>query len=137
MNRNLSEVLMDRKIVETSEAPSAVGPYSQGVTLDGWIWTSGQVALDSASGRIVGLDAASQADQTLRNIVAILKAGGSGLDRVVRATVYLTNMEDFAAVNAVYARYFPRAFPARVCVEVSRLPLGALIEIDVVAKIAA
>ena len=128
---------MDRTIVNTSEAPSPVGPYSQGVTLDGWIWTSGQVALDPASGSIVGSDAASQADQTLRNIVAILKAGGSSLDRVVRATVYLTNMEDFAAVNAVYARYFPIAFPARVCVEVSRLPLGALVEIDVVARIAA
>ena len=128
---------MDRKIVNTSEAPSPVGPYSQGVTLDGWIWTSGQVALDPESGKVVGLDAASQADQTLRNIVAILKAGGSSLDRVVRATVYLTNMDDFAAVNAVYARYFPSAFPARVCVEVSRLPLGALVEIDVVAKIAA
>ena len=128
---------MDRKIVNTSEAPSPFGPYSQGVTLDGWIWTSGQVALDPESGKVVGLDAASQADQTLRNIVAILKAGGSSLDRVVRATVYLTNMDDFAAVNAVYARYFPSVFPARVCVEVSRLPLGALVEIDVVAKIAA
>jgi 2-iminobutanoate/2-iminopropanoate deaminase len=128
---------MHRTIVETQGAPTPVGPYSQGVILDGWLWTSGQVALDPATGKVVGQDAAAQADRTLQNIRAILEAGGSGLEHVVRATVYLTNMDDFAAVNAVYARYFPSAFPARVCVEVSRLPLGALVEIDVTARIAA
>ena len=128
---------MRRTIVETQGAPTPVGPYSQGVILDGWLWTSGQVALDPSTGQVVGRDAAAQADRTLQNIRAILEAGGSGLDHVVRATVYLTNMDDFAAVNAVYARYFPSAFPARVCVEVSRLPLGALVEIDVTARIAA
>ena len=128
---------MRRTIVETPGAPAPVGPYSQGVILDGWLWTSGQVALDPATGKVVGQDAAAQADRTLQNIRAILEAGGSGLEHVVRATVYLTNMDDFAAVNAVYARYFPSAFPARVCVEVSRLPLGALVEIDVTARIAA
>jgi 2-iminobutanoate/2-iminopropanoate deaminase len=128
---------MHRTIVETQGAPTPVGPYSQGVILDGWLWTSGQVALDPATGKVVGQDAAAQADRTLQNIRAILEAGGSGLEHVVRATVYLTNMDDFAAVNAVYARYFPSAFPARVCVEVSRLPLGALVEIDVAARIAA
>jgi 2-iminobutanoate/2-iminopropanoate deaminase len=107
------------------------------VILDGWIWTSGQVALDPSTGQIVGRDAATQADRALQNIKAILEAGGSGLEHVIRATVYLTSMDDFAAVNAVYAKYFPSAFPARVCVEVSRLPLGALVEIDVTAKIAA
>lgn len=128
---------MNKSIVMTSQAPTAVGPYSQGVVLDGWIWTTGQVALDPATGAMVGSDAATQADRALRNIEAILQAAGSSLDRVVRATVYLTNMDDFAAVNAVYARYFPNAFPARVCVEVSRLPLGALVEIDAIAKVAA
>jgi 2-iminobutanoate/2-iminopropanoate deaminase len=128
---------MHRTIVETQGAPTPVGPYSQGVILDGWLWTSGQVALDPSTGQVVGRDAAAQADRTLQNIKAILEAGGSGLEHVVRATVYLTNMDDFAAVNAVYARYFPSAFPARVCVEVSRLPLGALVEIDVTARIAA
>lgn len=127
---------MRRTIVETPKAPTPVGPYSQGVILDGWLWTSGQVALDPSTGKVVGQDAAAQADRTLQNIKAILEAGGSGLEHVVRATVYLTNMDDFAAVNAVYARYFPSAFPARVCVEVSRLPLGALVEIDVTARIA-
>lgn len=127
---------MSRKIVETRGAPAPVGPYSQGVILDGWIWTSGQVALDPSTGQIVGRDAATQADRALQNTEAILEAGGSGLEHVVRATVYLTSMDDFAAVNAVYAKYFPSAFPARVCVEVSRLPLGALVEIDVTARIA-
>lgn len=127
---------MSKKIVRISEAPTPVGPYSQGVIMDGWIWTTGQVALDPASGSIVGEDAAAQADQALRNIEAILRSGGSGLDQVVRVTVYLTNMDDFAAVNAVYARYFTADFPARSCVEVSRLPLGALVEIDAMAKVA-
>ena len=121
---------MSKTIVRTDEAPAPVGPYSQGVVLDGWIWTSGQVALDPSTGEIVGQDAATQADRALSNIEAILTAGGSSLGQVVRATVYLTNMDDFAAVNAVYARYFPSAFPARSCVEVSRLPLGALVEIE-------
>ena len=128
---------MSRTIIETQGAPAPVGPYSQGVVLDGWIWTSGPVALDPATGKLVGQDAAAQADRTLQNIRAILEAGGSSLEQVVRATVYLRNMDDFASVNTVYARYFQSAFPARVCVEVSRLPLGALVEIDVTAKVAA
>lgn len=128
---------MRRTIVQSQQAPAPVGPYSQGVILDGWIWTSGQVALDPSTGKVVGKDAAEQAERTLMNIKAILEAAGSDLSRVVRATVYLTNMDDFASVNAVYARYFPSAFPARVCVEVSRLPLGALVEIDVTARVGA
>ena len=126
---------MSRRIVQSPAAPAPVGPYSQGVILDGWIWTSGQVALDPSTGKVVGDDAAAQADRTLQNLRAILEAGGSGLEHVVRATVYLTNMDDFASVNAVYAKYFPTPCPARVCVEVSRLPLGALVEIDVTAKV--
>jgi len=125
---------MEKVIIQTDQAPAAVGPYSQGVVLDGWMWTSGQVALDPATGKMVGSDAASQADQALRNIDAILKTAGSSLSKVVRTTVFLTNMDDFAAVNAVYARYFPTAFPARSCVQVARLPLGALVEIDAVAR---
>jgi 2-iminobutanoate/2-iminopropanoate deaminase len=126
---------MSKRIVSSHEAPSPVGPYSQGVTMDDWIWTSGQVALDPASGSMVGSDAAAQADRALQNVEAILRAGGSSLEQVVRVTVFLTNMDDFAAVNAVYARYFPSAFPARSCVQVSRLPLGALVEIDAMARV--
>ena len=125
---------MEKVIIQTDQAPAAVGPYSQGVVLDGWMWTSGQVALDPATGKMVGSDAASQANQALQNIDAILKTAGSSLSKVVRTTVFLTNMDDFAAVNAVYARYFPTAFPARSCVQVARLPLGALVEIDAVAR---
>jgi 2-iminobutanoate/2-iminopropanoate deaminase len=114
-----------------------VGPFSQAAVVDGRIRTSGQVALDPATGKDVGHDAAAQADRTLQNVKAILEAAGSSLERVVRAAVYLTNMDEFAAVNAAYAKCFPSAFPARVCVEASRLPLGALVEIDVTARVAA
>ena len=126
---------MSKRIVTTDHAPAAVGPYSQGVVLDGWLWTCGQVALDPATGELVGSDAATQADRALQNIEAILKAAGSGPDQVVRVTVYLTNMDDFGAVNEVYARHFSAPFPARACVEVSRLPVGALVEIDAIAKV--
>ena len=128
---------MEKRIVKSTEAPAPVGPYSQGVVQDGWVWTSGQVALDPRTATMTGIDAPQQADRALKNIEAILRAAGSGLDRVTRVTVYLTSMDDFAAVNAVYARYFPEACPARSCVEVSRLPLGALVEIDALAKIPA
>ncbi len=126
---------MSKRIVTTNQAPAALGPYSQGVVLDGWVWTCGQVALDPETGEMVGSDAATQTDRALRNVEAILQAAGSSLGQVVRATVYLTNMDDFGAVNEVYARYFTQAFPARSCVEVSRLPLGALVEIDAIARV--
>jgi 2-iminobutanoate/2-iminopropanoate deaminase len=126
---------MSKTIVATNEAPKAVGPYSQGVVLDGWVWTCGQVALDPATGELVGSDAAAQADRALKNVEAIVRAAGSSLDHVVRSTVYLANMDDFTAVNEVYARYFSEPFPARACVEVARLPLGALVEIDAIARV--
>jgi 2-iminobutanoate/2-iminopropanoate deaminase len=126
---------MSKTIVKCKRAPGAVGPYSQAVVLDRWVWTSGQVALDPETGKLDGSDAATQADRTLRNLKAILEEAGSGLGQVVRATVYLTSMDDFAAVNAVYARYFQEPYPARACVEVSRLPVGALVEIDAVARL--
>lgn len=126
---------MDKRIVATEGAPKAVGPYSQGVVVDGWLWTAGQVALDPATGKLVGTDSATQAERALTNLRAILEAAGTSLDRVVRTTVYLIDMDDFAAVNAVYARYFGDRPPARACVEVSRLPLGARVEIDAVARV--
>ena len=128
---------MNRIVIASPNAPAPVGPYSQGVVMDGWLWTSGQVALDPHTGALVGIDAAAQADRVLRNIGAVLDAAGSGWSQVVRATVFLTDMDDFAAINAVYAKYLPASFPARVCVEVSRLPLGALVEIDVMARVVA
>jgi len=127
---------MSKTIVKTDGAPAAVGPYSQGVVLDGWLWTCGQVALDPQTSQLIGSTAAEQADRALRNLEAILKEAGSGFDKVVRATVYLTSMDDFAAVNEVYARYMREPYPARACVEVSRLPVGAMVEIDLVARVA-
>ena len=126
---------MSKTVIKTDQAPAAVGPYSQGMVIDGWLWTAGQVALDPETAEMVGSDAATQADRVLKNLDAILTAAGSDFGRVVRATVYLANMDDFAAVNEVYARYFREPFPARACVEVSRLPLGALVEIDVIARV--
>lgn len=126
---------MSKTIVKCNKAPGAVGPYSQAVILDGWLWTSGQVALDPATGKLDGTDAATQADRALRNVKAILKEAGSGMGQVVRVTVYLTSMDDFAAVNEVYARYFDEPYPARACVAVSALPVGAMVEIDAVARL--
>ena len=126
---------MSRTIVSPDTAPAAVGPYSQGVVDDGWIWTCGQIALDPEIGEMIGSDAATQAERALRNLDAVLCAAGSGLDRVVRVTLYLTSMDDFAAVNEVYAKFFGEAPPARSCVEVSRLPKGALVEIDAVGRV--
>jgi 2-iminobutanoate/2-iminopropanoate deaminase len=124
-----------KTIVQTPKAPTPVGPYSQGVVLDGWLWTCGQVALDPATGMMQGVDAVTQADRVLRNLEAILMSAGTDLTRVVKVTVYLTSMEDYTAVNEVYGEYFSGGFPARSCVEVSRLPLGALLMIDAVARV--
>ena len=126
---------MGKNIVSTPKAPGAVGPYSQGVVLDGWLWTSGQVALDPETGQLVGDDAATQAERALRNVQAILEAAGSNMGQIVRATIYLTSMDDFKAVNEVYARFFDEPYPARACVEVSRLPVGAMVEIDAIARL--
>ena len=127
---------MSKTIVKTDRAPGAVGPYSQGVVLDGWLWTSGQVALDPETGEMAGADAATQADRVLRNVQAILEAAGSSMGQVVRATVYLTSMDDFAAVNEVYAKYVgTESPPARACVAVAGLPKGVDVEVDCIAVV--
>ena len=125
---------MNKNTVHTDRAPAAVGPYSQAVVIDGWVWTSGQVALDPATGKLVGDDAATQAEQALQNVERILAEAGCEMSHVVRATVYLTDMDEFKAVNEVYARHFDQPYPARACVEVCRLPVGAKVEIDVIAR---
>jgi 2-iminobutanoate/2-iminopropanoate deaminase len=122
-----------REAVRTDRAPAAVGPYSQAVRAGATLWVSGQIPLDPATGTIVQGDVESEARQVLRNLGAILEAAGSGFDRVVKATVYLTDLDDFDVVNRVYAEFMPSPPPARVCVEVSRLPRGARVEIDAVA----
>ncbi len=123
-----------REAVRTDRAPAAVGPYSQAVKAGDSVWVSGQIPLDPATGTLVPGDVEAQARQVLKNIGAILEAAGSGFDRVVKATVYLTDLGDFDVVNRVYAEFMPSPPPARVAVEVSRLPRGARVEIDAVAS---
>ena len=120
--------------VSTFSAPAAIGPYSQAVVANGVVYCSGQIALSPETQELVGGDVVQQAERVLENLRAVLEAAGSDLDRVVRCTVYLVDMADFAAVNAVYARYFAgETPPARACVAAAALPKGALVEIDCIA----
>ena len=120
--------------VESNEAPKAMGPYSQGIKAGGFVFVSGQVALDPATGAMVGTDVAAQTERVLQNLQAVVEAAGSDLDRVLKTTVYLRSMADFAAMNEVYKRYFKNEPPARATVAVAGLPKDALVEIDVIAE---
>ena len=122
-----------REIISTKDAPQAIGPYSQAVKANGFVFTSGQIAIDPATQQVVTGDVAAQTERVLRNLSEILEAAGSGLGKVVRCTVFLKNMNDFAAMNQVYGKYFSSAPPARSTVEVARLPKEVLVEIDAVA----
>ena len=122
-----------REVISTKDAPQAIGPYSQAIKANGFILTSGQIAIDPATQQVITGDVAAQTDRVLRNLSEILEAAGSGLGKVVRCTVFLKNMSDFAAMNAVYGKYFSSAPPARSTVEVARLPKDVLVEIDVIA----
>src|SRR5229473_3409153 len=122
-----------REVVSTKEAPQAIGPYSQAIRANGFVFVSGQVAIDPPTQQVINGDVAVQSDRVLKNLSAILKAAGSGLEKVVRSTVFLKNMDDFTAMNEVYGRYFNSAPPARSTVEVARLPKDVLVEIDVIA----
>ncbi len=129
---------MNRKIIRTDDAPAPVGPYNQAIAASGQlIFVAGQIPLAPSTGEIVGTaDVAKQTQQVMVNIEAILKAGGAKFQDVVKTTVFLADMNDFAAMNAVYARYFEEATaPARACVQVSRLPKDVLVEIDCIAVI--
>ena len=119
--------------VATDKAPKAIGPYSQAIVADGMVYTAGQVALDPQSGELVGTSVAEQTEQALKNISAVLAASGSSLGQVVKTTVYLADMADFAAMNEVYARHFGGHRPARSTVQAAGLPKGARVEIDAIA----
>jgi 2-iminobutanoate/2-iminopropanoate deaminase len=119
--------------VQTDNAPKAIGPYQQAIKANGFIYTAGQIPIDPKTGNFVEGGITAQTRQVLENLKAVLEAGGSSLDRVVKATVFLKNMADFAAMNDVYAQYLGGAKPARSTVAVADLPRGALIEIDLVA----
>lgn len=122
-----------REVITTKDGPAAIGPYSQAIRANGFVFVSGQIALDPVTNTLVTGDVAFQTDRVLKNLSGILGASGSGLEKVVRSTVFLKNMGDFAAMNEVYGRYFPAAPPARSTVEVARLPKDVLVEIDVIA----
>jgi len=126
---------MPRRPVRTEKAPAAVGPYSQAVLSDGWLFVSGQIPLDPRTGRLVEGGAREQAEQALRNVQAVVEAAGLGMDRVVKTTIYLKTLADFSEVNEAYATFFKEPFPARATVEVSALPKGAGIEIDAIAEV--
>ena len=127
---------MTRDIVTTTNAPGAVGPYSQGIRADQLVFTAGQVPLDPATGSLVEGPIEDQTRQVLDNVQAVLEAAGTGLDKVVKMTVFMTDLGDFKRMNAVYAEYFPDAPPARSAVQVGALPLGADIEMEAIALIA-
>ncbi len=122
-----------RKVIQTADAPAAVGPYSQAIQAGGLVWTSGQIPLDPSTGELVSGSIEAETRQALANLRSVLEAAGSGLGQVLRATVYLVDMADFQAVNAVYSEFFTDKPPARVCVEVSGLPKGARVEVEAVA----
>jgi len=122
-----------REAIATDQAPQAIGPYSQAIKANGLVFLSGQIALDPATQQLISGDVAAQTERVLQNLAGILKAAGSSLPQVVKTTVFLKNMSDFAAMNEVYGRYFTEAPPARSTVEVARLPKDVLVEIDVVA----
>jgi 2-iminobutanoate/2-iminopropanoate deaminase len=125
--------LLMREVVSTKDAPQAIGPYSQAIKANGFVFVSGQVAIDPSTQQVITGDVAAQTDRVLRNLSEILEAAGTGLGKVVRTTVFLKEMNDFAAMNQVYAKYFSSAPPARSTVEVARLPKDVLVEIDVIA----
>ena len=124
-----------KDIVQTDTAPKAIGPYSQAIKAGGFLFVSGQIPIDPASGQFVSGGITEQTEQVMKNLSAVLEAAGSGLDRVVKATVFLADMDEFVAMNQVYGKYFSSNPPARATVEVARLPRDARVEIDVIALI--
>jgi 2-iminobutanoate/2-iminopropanoate deaminase len=122
-----------REVISTKDGPQAIGPYSQAIKANGFVFVSGQVAIDPATQQVINGDVAVQTERAMKNLSGILKAAGSGLEKVVRSTVFLKNMSDFAAMNEVYGKFFTSAPPARSTVEVARLPKDMLVEIDVIA----
>jgi 2-iminobutanoate/2-iminopropanoate deaminase len=127
---------MSRKVVVSAGAPKAIGPYSQAIAAGGFVFCSGQIPLDPATGEMVGAsDVRAQARRVMDNLAAVLAAAGTSFERVVKTTIYLADLGDFGAVNEVYAAYFTAEPPARATVQVAGLPKGALVEIDAIAAV--
>ena len=126
---------MSKEIISTEKAPKAIGPYSQGVKIGDFIFTSGQLPINPDNGQLIADDVKKATAQSLENVKAILEKAGSSLDKVVKVVVYLKDLEDFAAVNEVYATYFTGDYPARSCFQVAKLPMDSKIEIEVIASV--
>ena len=122
-----------KQVIATEKGPKAIGPYSQAIKAGGFVFISGQVAFDPATGQLIEGDVAKQTARVLENLKAIAEAAGTSLDKAVKATVFLKDMNDFSAMNEVYAKYFPKEPPARATVEVARLPRDVRVEIDIIA----
>jgi len=128
---------MSKAIVKTADAPAAIGPYSQAVKAGDFLFCSGQIPLDPATGEVVEGDVRVQTERAMNNLVAVLQAGGASLDRVVKTTIFLVDLGDFGTVNETYAKFFTGDPPARACVEVSKLPKGVRVEIEATAYLGA
>ncbi|MEK7328913.1 MAG: RidA family protein [Chloroflexota bacterium] len=126
---------MNRNVIHTDDAPKAIGPYSQAIRVGDLVYTAGQVSIVPATGDLIAGDIEAQTRQALNNLKAVLEAAGSGLDKVVKTTVFMTDLGDFARMNAVYAEFFPAQPPARSTVQVAALPKGAMVEIECVAVV--
>jgi 2-iminobutanoate/2-iminopropanoate deaminase len=124
---------MEKIQISTTQAPAAIGPYSQAIRVGQFLYTSGQIALDQETGQLVGSDIRAQTEQVIHNVEALLKSGGSSLQHVIKTTVFLVNMNDFAIMNEIYAQYFGDIAPARSTVAVRELPRKALVEIECIA----
>ena len=124
---------MIKRTIQTEQAPAAIGPYSQAIRIGDFLYTSGQIALDPGSGMFLSGEIEEETEQTLKNISAILQADGLNLENVIKTTVYLSDLDDFARMNQVYEKYFSQNKPARACVQVAALPKGAKVEIDAIA----
>lgn len=121
-----------KKVISTPKAPAAIGPYSQAIETEGYLFTSGQIPINPATGEIEGTTIEEQAEQVMKNIGAVLEEAGLTFANVVKTTCFLTDLEDFSAFNAIYADYFPEAAPARSCVAVAGLPKGAKLEVEAI-----
>ena len=121
-----------KTVISTDKAPAAIGPYSQAIEVNGMVFTSGQIPVNPATGEIPAT-VEEQAEQALKNVAAVLAAAGTGMENVVKTTVFIKEMNDFAKINEIYAKFFTGAFPARSCVEVARLPKDVLIEVEAIA----
>lgn len=123
-----------KKIIATKDAPAAIGPYSQAIEVNGLIFTSGVIPIVPATGELAEGGIEEQTEQAIRNLAALIKASGAKIENTIKTTVFIKNMDDFAKVNEIYAKYFTTDFPARSCVEVARLPKDVLIEIEAIVE---